>query len=68
MNRTQHTPDPAAKMEQKIRSRAKRRNLIAHKSRKDGKWYFANVNNILISPTHGLKENEALEFLQESGK
>ncbi len=60
----QHTPDPASKVEQKIRSLAKQADLIAHKSRKDGMWYFANAHNILISPTNGLSEAEALEFLQ----
>lgn len=64
----QQTPDPAAKAEQKIRSMAKRANLIAHKSRKDGKWYFANVHNILMSPNNGLNEDQAMEFLQESDK
>lgn len=61
----QQTPDPAAKVEQKIRSLAKQAKLIAHKSRKDGKWYFADMNNILISPNNGLSEDEAMEFLAE---
>lgn len=45
----QQTPDPAAKLEQKIRSLAKQAKLIAHKSRKDGMWYFANIHNILMT-------------------
>ena len=62
----QHTPNPASKKEQKIRSLAKQADLIAHKSRKDGMWYFANAHNILISPTSGLREDEAMAFLREN--
>jgi hypothetical protein len=49
----------------RIRRLAKKDNLIAQKSRKDGKWYFADLNNFLMSPEQGLDDLEALAFLEQ---
>ncbi len=53
----------ALRMAQKIRRLAAKDDLIAHKSRKDGKWYFSDFNNFLQSPEQGLDDEEALNFL-----
>lgn len=53
----------ALRLAQKIRRLAAKDDLIAHKSRKDGKWYFSDFNNFLKSPGQGLNDEEALEFL-----
>lgn len=46
-----------------IRRLARYDNLIAMKSRSDGRWYFSNTNNFLQSPQNGLSDLEALEWL-----
>ncbi len=48
---------------QRIRRLAAKDDLIAHKSRKDGMWYFTDFNNFLKSPEQGLDDEEALKFL-----
>lgn len=48
---------------QRIRRLAAKYGIVAHKSRKDGKWYFSDFNNFLKSPEQGLDDDEALEFL-----
>lgn len=48
---------------QKIRRLAAKHDLVAHKSRKDGKWHFTDFNNTLRSPEQGLDDQEALDFL-----
>lgn len=48
---------------QRIRRLAAKDDLIAHKSRKDGMWYFSDFSNTLRSPEQGLSDSEALEFL-----
>ncbi len=53
---------PAA-LAKRIRRLAKKDGLIAQKSRKDGKWYFADISNDLISPEQGLADLEAVRFL-----
>jgi len=58
------TDSPVA-LAERIRRLAKKDNLIAHKSRKDSKWYFADLNNFLISPEQGLDDLEALVFLEQ---
>ncbi len=50
---------------QKIRRLAAKDDLIARKSRKDGKWYFSDFNNFLRSPEQGLDDHEALGFLSQ---
>ena len=59
-----HSPHPPA-VEARIRRLARRQKLVAQRSRRDGKWYFANHDNWLQSPETGLSEAEALEFLLE---
>jgi hypothetical protein len=44
---------------------AKKDDLIAQKSRKDSKWYFADLSNCLNSPERGLDDREAVRFLGE---
>jgi hypothetical protein len=53
----------ALRLAQRIRRLAAKDDLIAHKSRKDGKWYFSDFNNVLQSPEQGLDDDEALGFL-----
>jgi len=48
---------------QKIRRLAAKRDLVARKSRKDGRWRFTDFNNTLKSPEQGLDDEQALEFL-----
>ena len=60
-----NTPDPEALLTQKIRRLAAKNDLIAHKSRKDGNWYFSDFNNFLRSPEQGLDDHEALDFLTQ---
>ena len=65
---TQHpndTPEPEALVAQKIRRLAARNDLTAHKSRKNGNWYFADFNNFLRSPEQGLDDQQALDFLAQ---
>jgi hypothetical protein len=47
----------------RIRRLARKDNLIAQKSRRDGKWYFADLRNCLMSPEQGLDDLEAVAFL-----
>lgn len=47
----------------RIRRLAKKDALLARKSRRDGKWYFADLRNRLMSPEHGLDDLEAVRFL-----
>jgi hypothetical protein len=64
MKSQDYTPaDSPVALAMRIRRLAKKDNFIAHKSRKDGKWYFADFNNYLISPEQGLDDLEALDFL-----
>jgi hypothetical protein len=60
-----NTPDPELLVAQKIRRLAAKNDLVAHKSRKDGNWYFSDFNNILRSPEQGLEGQEALDFLAQ---
>lgn len=53
----------AINLAQKIRRSARRDGFVAKKSRRDGKWYFADHRNLLVSPESGLDDEEALEFL-----
>ncbi len=46
-----------------IRRLARYDDLIAKKSRKDGRWYFTDYNNWLKSPEQGLADEEALKWL-----
>jgi hypothetical protein len=46
-----------------IRRLARHQDLIAQKSRRDGKWYFADQRNCLQSPEAGFDDEEALEWL-----
>jgi hypothetical protein len=46
-----------------IRRLARHQGLIAQKSRRDGKWYFADERSYLQSPEVGLDDEEALEWL-----
>ena len=65
---TQHpnsTPDPELLMAQKIRRLAAKNDLVAHKSRKDGNWYFSDFHNYLRSPERGLDDRQALDFLAQ---
>jgi hypothetical protein len=39
--------------------------MVAQKSRRDGRWYVANLRNWLLSPESGMTDAEALEFLTE---
>jgi hypothetical protein len=55
---------PAA-LAKRIRRLAKKDDLIAQKSRKDSKWYFADLSNCLNSPERGLDDREAVRFLGE---
>lgn len=48
---------------QRIRRSAAKQELVARKSRKDGKWRFTDFNNILRLPEQGLDDHEALAFL-----
>jgi hypothetical protein len=48
-----------------LRRLARYESLIARKSRRDGKWYFSDHNNLLRSPEQGLDEVAALEWLLE---
>jgi hypothetical protein len=48
---------------QKIRRLAAKHDLVARKSRKDGRWRFIDFNNTLKSPQQGLDDEKALEFL-----
>ena len=50
---------------QKIRRLAARHDLVARKSRKDGRWRFTDFNNTLKSPEQGLDDHDALVFLGE---
>ncbi len=50
---------------QKIRRLTAKDDLIARKSRKDGKWHFTDFNNTLRSPEQGLDDMEALELLNQ---
>ena len=56
---------PFEVMERSYWRLAKQQDLIATKSRKDGLWYFADLNNVLVSYTNGLNAQEAWEFLRE---
>lgn len=53
---------PAA-VAKRIRRLAKKDSLIAQKSRRDGKWYSADISNCLMSPEQGLDDLEAVRFL-----
>ena len=53
---------PAA-LAKRIRRLAKKDDLIAQKSRKDGKWYFADISDCLMSPEQGLDDLEAVRLL-----
>lgn len=46
-----------------IRQLARYDDLTAKTSRKDGKWYFSDLNNCLQSPEQGLDDVEALKWL-----
>lgn len=46
-----------------IRRLARHQKLIAQKTRRDGKWYFADERSYLQSPESGLDDEEALEWL-----
>jgi hypothetical protein len=48
-----------------IRRLARYEDLIARKSRKDGKWYFSDHTNSLKSSVQGLDDLEALKYLLE---
>ncbi len=48
---------------QRIRRLAAKHDLVARKSRKDGRWRFTDFNNTLRSPEQGLDNEEALEYL-----
>lgn len=61
MKNTDH-PNPDAGS---IRHHAKKFGLAARKDRKDGKWYFFDVNNHLASAKDGLFDAEAAQFLQD---
>lgn len=52
-----------ARCEPQIRRLARHQDLIAQKSRRDGKWYFADERNYLQSSQAGLDDEEALEWL-----
>ena len=52
-----------AHLSQKIRRLAAKHDLVARKSRKDGRWTFTDFNNTLRSPEQGLDDQKALEFL-----
>ena len=48
-----------------IRHLAAQQEIFAHRSRRDGMWYFSNANNYLESPEQGLSDKEALAFVLE---
>jgi len=50
---------------QKIRRLAAKDDLVARKSRKDGRWRFTDFNNTLKSSEQGLDDQGALLFLGE---
>ena len=50
-------------LRRRIRRLAKKQDLVA-KSRK-WLWYFAELNNFLVSPEMGLDDEAALAFLQQ---
>lgn len=52
-----------AHLSQKIRRLAAKHDLVARKSRKDGRWRLTDFNNTLRSPEQGLDDEKALEFL-----
>jgi hypothetical protein len=55
-------------VEARIRRRARRDQLVAHRSRHNGLWYFSNYRNWLQSPEQDLSDEEALEFLEPDPK
>jgi hypothetical protein len=69
MNPKHRTPtgSPVA-LASRIRRLARNDNLIAQKSRRDGKWYFADLRNRLMSPEQGLDDMEAVAFLEGEGQ
>lgn len=64
MKGTTHSETDSA-LQQRIRRLARKQGLVASKSRKDGKWYFADDRNWLQSPESGLNDEEALAWLRE---
>jgi hypothetical protein len=50
---------------QKIRRLAAKNDLVARKSRKDGRWRFTDLNNTLKSPEQGFDDEQALAFLDQ---
>lgn len=48
----------------RIRYFARRDDLVAIKRRR--RWYFADYTNLLVSPEHGLNDDEALAFLADT--
>ena len=52
-------------LSQQIRRLAAKHDLVARKSRKDGRWRFTDFNNTLKSPEQGLDDENALDFLDK---
>lgn len=59
------SPNATKQQDQKIRRLAKKSGFIAKKSRKDGKWYFSDQNNVLRSSDQGLDGPEALTYFAD---
>jgi len=59
-------PEPTeSALAQRIRRLARNQELTAQKSRRDGKWYFADRTNFLQSPEQGLDTGEAYDWLRQ---
>jgi hypothetical protein len=55
-------------IERRIRFMAKRRGLIAQKSRQLGLWFFADQSRLLKSPPDGLDTKKAYKWLANNIK
>ena len=60
---TEKKVSQAIHLSQKIRRLAHRDGLVAKKSRRNGKWFFSDDHNMLVSPEDGLDDDEAMDFL-----
>jgi hypothetical protein len=53
-------------LSQRIRRLAHRDGLVAKKSRREGRWFFSDEHNMLVSPEEGLDDGEAIDFLTKT--